>query len=504
MSRSISARIFSGFLVVTLGFAGVMGYTVYRMHRVRQDLELINKSYLRLTLILGEFYTIQGSLLNIIAERSAGRASSTFLRRQVELARRYRLRDVRLASELVKRARALGPGQSDRQFLEQTERKLAELLKAFTENEMLFSGLFGKKQTPPPKLREAGEVLLRSERKLEGMTRRMRNRLRGQVKKAAVAVEADQRYGIMAGLALVLLAILVSLVVTFRARRTLKPLQTLVQGTKRIGAGDYAGRVDVVSSDELGVLASEFNNMAAAVQEREAKLIRSERMAAAGLLASHITHEVRNPLNSISLNTEMLEEELGSAQESQAAEESRALCRAIRQEVDRLTDITEEYLRFARLPKLVLEAEQVNELLGNLLDFLSGEMKEQSVTVKRNLGDGIPPIQVDENQLRQAFLNLMRNAGEAMAEKGGTLTVETKLTGGVVEVRIADSGSGIDADDFDQVFEPFFSTKDHGTGLGLALTHQIIVEHGGEIGVESTKGEGTAFTVRLPVPLAAR
>ena len=498
MSRSISARIYAGFLGIVVAFGAVMGYTVYRSQEVGEQLALINDTYLRLMLICGELNFVQGRLVNRVAERAAGRTTTTLLRHHIKLARQYRRRHVGQARALVRKARALELRQEDDELLARTERGLVELEKAFRADEALFDPLFANRESSAETLARIGENLLRGERKLEGLTRRLRSTLRAQLRKTAVAVEADQRYGVWVGLALVLCALLVSLAVTLQARRTLRPLRTLVDGVRRIGAGDYAGRVAVESKDELGVLAGEFNNMAGQVQEREARLIRSERMAAAGQLASHITHEVRNPLNSISLNTEMLEEELEGAEGS----EGRALCRAIREEVDRLTEITEEYLRFARLPKPSLQREDVNELIAGLLSFVGSELAEAGVSVDQQLDPLLPPVECDENQLRQALLNLVRNAGEAMDDVGGgTLTVSTAVVedGEQVEITVADTGPGIDEADVARVFEPFFSTKERGTGLGLALTHQIVQEHNGTIAVTSRAGEGTTFRLRLGV-----
>lgn len=497
MRLSISARIFAGFLVVLAAFGGVMGYTFYRMHHLRQDLHLINKSYLRLALVLAELHTIQGNLLNTIAERSLGRGTSKFLRTQVHLARLYRQREVQLASRIAERTRLLGPSERDLGFVADLEHRLGSLGDAFRRNEPLFDQLFAAPGPLDARLAEnEGENLLRLERKLAAQIRRLRDDIRGQVRSAALQVEIDENRAVWAILLTMVIAVLVSFGVTFGSQLTLRPLKTLVAGTKRIGSGDYAHRVAVASRDELGVLGREFNSMAAAIEEREQRLIRSERMAAAGQIASHITHEIRNPLSSISLNTELLEEEFEG---DETRVEPRKLCQAIRREVDRLTEITEEYLRFARLPRPHLKREDLNEILLDLISFMSTELGAQRVTVKSALSSGIPAIEADENQLRQAFLNLLRNAGEAMASAGGQLEVSTRtVDGGAVEVRVADTGVGIAEQNIPKLFEPFFSTKESGTGLGLALTQQIIQEHGGTIDVASVPGQGTVFTVRLP------
>ena len=498
MRLSISARIFGGYLVILTVFGGVMGYTIHRMQRMRQSLQLVNSSYLSLTLILAELHTRQGNLVSTMEEWRAGRGTK-FLGTQIRIARRYQMRDLSRAMGAVRRGYPLAMERDDA-FLHGVERRLARLTGAFHTHEGHFDRLFGA-TTPAGKmvLDRDGAVLLRKERKLATKIQRLRDDLRGQVKATAMQVEAEERRAIWAILIMVGIALLVSLAVTFGARLTLRPLKGLVAGTKRLGSGDYSHRVVVKSDSELKDLAREFNKMAGAIDEREQRLLRSERLATAGRLASHITHEIRNPLSSISLNTELLQEEFEDIGGDEASE-ALSLCQAIRKEVDRLTDFTEEYLRFSRLPKPRLEPEDVHDVLLDLLSFTSSELQGKGVKVVHQLRAVDPVVQADENQLRQAFLNLVRNAGEAMvASGGGELSVSTEAGEGQVVVRVTDNGPGIDAEALPEIFEPFFSTKEAGTGLGLALTQQIIQEHEGTITVQSEQGEGTTFVVRLPL-----
>ncbi|MBW2732554.1 MAG: HAMP domain-containing protein [Deltaproteobacteria bacterium] len=497
MRHSLSARIFSLLLVVVLAFGGVMGYTIYRMHQVRRHLELVNTRYLRLTLVLGELQSIQVNLLNTIAERAAGRGTSKFLRRQVRLARQYRLYNLRKAHRLIGRAETLTLPALDQKLSARSRTRLQQLLRAYRHNEARLNRLFGNEELKGEERQRIGESLLHDERRQLSTIRRLNHDLRARVKSDAVQVEADQRAGILIGALLVAMTLLIAALVAFRTHRLLHPLKVLVKSTKRIGSGDYSGRVKVASRDELSVLAGEFNKMAAALEERERRLIRSERLAVAGRLASHITHEVRNPMNSISLNTELLEEELEGLPEGSRGE-ARSLCRAVQHEIQRLTEITEEYLQFARLPKPQLATENINEIIGRLLDFMREEFAAGGIVVQRELDEELPKVVADENQLRQALLNLLRNAAEAMARQGGTLHVSTGPLAEGVEIHIADEGDGIASDALPQIFDPFFSTKKGGTGLGLALTQQIINEHGGAITVRSEEGEGTTFKVFLP------
>ena len=277
--------------------------------------------------------------------------------------------------------------------------------------------------------------------------------------------------------------------------RALSPIRDLIAGVKRISAGDFSRRVAVGGSSEVALLAGEFNAMAASLLSRDERLKRSERLAAIGRMSSQITHEVRNPLNSLSLNVEMLEEEIDGKDP-----EAKALLQAISKEIGRLEQITEGYLSFARLPKPSLAREQVNGLVDGLLDFLRGETEGAGVTVSKELAGSLPDVLADENQLRQALLNVVRNALEAMRDgkKGGKLRVATRAAGGEVELTFADDGPGIDPKDLARIFDPFYSTKKEGTGLGLPLTQQIIEEHGGSIACASEPGRGTTFTIRLP------
>src|SRR5205085_903035 len=152
-------------------------------------------------------------------------------------------------------------------------------------------------------------------------------------------------------------------------------------------------------------------------------------------------------------------------------EEARQLVRAIVKEVDRLTDITEEYLRFARLPRPKLEREDLRQIVASLITFLRGELESRGIAVELEAPANLPPVAADEHQLRQALLNLMRNAGEAMTG-GGRLQLSLTVGDKFVELRIRDSGQGIAPEHLAKIFDPFFSTKEHGTGLGLALTQQ--------------------------------
>ncbi len=224
----------------------------------------------------------------------------------------------------------------------------------------------------------------------------------------------------------------------------------------------------------------------------KSRLIQTERLAAIGRMAAHVTHEVRNPLSSIGLNVDMLGDEL-----SDADSESSKLMESIQQEVERLESITEEYLRLARLPEPSLTPEDPTGLLRDTADFVQREMDAAGVELDVDLASQLPEVAMDEPQLRQALLNLLRNAREAMPE-GGTAKLEATRYEGGVRIQVHDEGAGITEEDREHVFDLFYTTKERGTGLGLPLTQQIVVAHGGKIACKPRHPQGTTFEVWLP------
>jgi signal transduction histidine kinase len=234
-----------------------------------------------------------------------------------------------------------------------------------------------------------------------------------------------------------------------------------------------------------------------AEKELQRQIIQSERLAVVGRMSANVAHEIRNPLGTIVLNAELLEEELDRL-ESQDRTEARELLGVMKSELDRLTEVVEEYLQFARLPKVKLESGRVNAVISDLLFFLKEEFAERKVLVVEELDPSLPSAQLDPKQLRQALLNIIKNSMEAMPE-GGKLTISTAQKDGKAEITVGDTGKGILEENLELVFTPFFSTKHGGTGLGLSITSHIIKEHRGTISFQSYPGLGTAFTIRLPL-----
>lgn len=230
---------------------------------------------------------------------------------------------------------------------------------------------------------------------------------------------------------------------------------------------------------------------AAAAQRRA---LQAERLAAIGKMAAHVTHEIRNPLSSIGLNAELLDETLAS---EKASPEARRLLTAIVREVGRLSDVSEEYLRVARLPSPRPARVDLTALVREVAAFARPELDRARVQVVLALPDEPTDVSIDEGQVRQALVNLIRNAREAM-EEGGTITLGVRRAGANVELSVRDEGPGIPEDVRARIFDPFFTTKSTGTGLGLPLTRQILEAHGGAIACLPVAPHGTEFRLTFP------
>jgi signal transduction histidine kinase len=201
---------------------------------------------------------------------------------------------------------------------------------------------------------------------------------------------------------------------------------------------------------------------------------------------------VRNPLGIIRASVQLLEES------SCDAERIREASSVIKQEIDRLDKVIKALLDFGRPSSPMLLQVDVGDVLKEVALFTRRFASRSDVAIEERYADDLPDVMADPNQLKQVFVNLITNAVQAMEPEGGTIAVETGAADGFVHIRLADDGPGIPAEMLAKVFDPFFSTRDEGTGLGLTIVHRIVDEHDGHIEVESTLGVGTTFTIFLP------
>jgi nitrogen fixation/metabolism regulation signal transduction histidine kinase len=236
--------------------------------------------------------------------------------------------------------------------------------------------------------------------------------------------------------------------------------------------------VGVAADGEMGELVTAFDAMSAELALGRARLAQAERVAAWRVVARRLALEIKNPLTPIAMSVETLRDakEANRADFGEVFDES---TRAIGEEVRRLKKIVDEFGRFARLPPPERAPASPEELVQGV--FALFPSPPPGVELRREVEPGLPPVLADRDQVLQVLLNLLRNAIEAMGDRGGTVTVSARRAGEAVALEVADNGPGVPADDLPKLFEPYFTTKEGGTGLGLAIARRIAEEHGGAL-----------------------
>jgi signal transduction histidine kinase len=286
----------------------------------------------------------------------------------------------------------------------------------------------------------------------------------------------------------------------FLASRYTTPIHNLVDHFKRVSAGDLSMTVPVGSNDEIGEMSDGFNKMVEKLREREAlekRLYEAEHLSRVGQLASGIAHEIRNPLNYISLAIDHLKAEVLPACGDKRCE-IEELTDKIKEEVRRANYMVINFMNYGRPLKLRRLSVSYVDLIEKVLPVLQPRLDEQHVTVELQIPEELPQLWVDQELLRNCILNFINNAAQAMPD-GGRIMLGACQGHDRVNLTFEDQGCGISPDDISKIFQPYFTTKDVGIGLGLAITERIIKEHGGEISVASEIGSGTKFTVSLPL-----
>jgi two-component system, NtrC family, sensor kinase len=313
-----------------------------------------------------------------------------------------------------------------------------------------------------------------------------------------------------------------------------RPVRKLIQGTKRIAAGDLASRVPVRSQDEIRELAESFNQMTddlgqarteleawartleqrvaektRALEKVQEEILQMERMASMGKLAAIVAHEINNPLAGIRTYAHLLVKKAQRRLESDAASaerdrESVEMLSQIETESARCGDIVKNLLQFSRPSRPRAEPVDVSQLAAGSVRLVQHQIDLQGLKSHLDLTEKLEPIVCDAQQIRQAMVAVLINACEAMGNEG-ILTVRTRsAAGGGVEIAVEDTGVGIDEETRKHLFEPFYTTKEKGAGLGLAVVYGIITNHGGRIEVESSPGQGTTLRIFLPAKPPAR
>jgi PAS domain S-box-containing protein len=224
--------------------------------------------------------------------------------------------------------------------------------------------------------------------------------------------------------------------------------------------------------------------------------LESERLNALTLLAAGVAHEIGNPLNSLHIHLQLMERKVREldGETRRELEESIGIARA---EIARLDSIVTQFLRAIRPTRPQLRSENINSIIEESVRFFSPEIKDRDIVVEQELRSDLPTLQLDRDQMKQAFYNVIKNSLEAMNRRG-ILRIRSDMDETHVLVRFIDTGGGISAENLSQAFEPYFTTKSTGSGLGLLIVRRIVREHGGELSVQSTEGKGMTLTIHLP------
>jgi len=493
--RGVARRVLVAFLATTLAFVVTLAFSVYTQRRVANDNEELAKGFVPVALRLGKLRATQSTLATLLEGTGDDRDPSAmrFLLRPLANGRQPMLTDVRTAIEvdLV----AVGSGQTRdlaRSFASDLDTIGVQIASDRDALDALFSALErGDRYAVNEAVIRVGPVEQEANKKIGALATRVGASM------DALSQEAKERERRSIGLMVVLLvfSLAVGLGMSIHVSRILRPLAAVTARARAVAQGDRVPKPTKPAEDEIGELAVAFEKMVEAVGVAQSQAVANERLAAIGKMAAHVTHEIRNPLTSISLNIDLLDEELRGRD---VGKESHELLASITREVDRLGSLSEEYLRLARIPSPRLDSEDLTALVDDVARFCRPELERAGCELVVDVPVELPQVHFDEAQIRQAILNLLRNAREAMPQ-GGKVELRVLPEGMSVAVCVSDRGGGIPDAIRDRVFDPFFSTKGEGTGLGLAITKRIVEAHGGALTCEGREGGGTTFHLSLPM-----
>jgi two-component system NtrC family sensor kinase len=280
----------------------------------------------------------------------------------------------------------------------------------------------------------------------------------------------------------------------FLFAKVMKPLNLLEESTYSIARGQFKPIEVVPPEREIREIFNAFNRMAVQLQTREEQLVQSKKLASLGTMLAGVAHEVNNPLSNISSSCEILLEELGESD----LEWQKSILKKVLEQVDKARGIVLNLLEFSRNKEFYKESFNLKDLLEKTLGLLHGQIPA-GVKIVKEIDDNLR-IYADKQRMQQAFMNIISNAVQSIETEGQVTIRANKYRDGIVDVVIKDTGKGIKEENLSKIFDPFFTTKDvgQGTGLGLFITHDIIVRHNGTIKAKSALGTGTTFTIRLP------
>lgn len=490
----------ASFALTLVAFAFTLGLGVLAQERAADDSVELARGYVPVAMRLAQLRATQATLSTLVDgipdEREPG--STRALLETLAGARRTMFLETRAA--MTQTLPALGSDPT-RSLAPQLAGELDAVESMLEADRTLFERLFaaiasGDRDGINRTIVSLGAIEHEADKRL----RVLAGRVSGSIDELSNEARDRELRSIWALAVLGALTLAVGVIVSLHVRRLLAPLARVTDRARSVARGDLIAREVQTSDDEIGQLEAAFEKMVSGLSHAQALALSNERLAAIGKMAAHVTHEIRNPLSAMGLNVELLAEELATLvdQDGTRRAEVDSLLAAIQREVQRLEHLSEEYLRVARLPQPRMEADDVAAAVREIVAFARPDIEREGCKVDLYIADPLPPALFDDAQLRQALLNLLRNAREAMPG-GGPIDVRVTAEGMGVVVDVDDRGGGIPDEIRARVFDPFFSTKGEGTGLGLAVTRHIVRSHGGSLTCETREGGGTRFRVALPI-----
>ncbi|MCH8943106.1 MAG: HAMP domain-containing protein [Bacteroidetes bacterium] len=304
-----------------------------------------------------------------------------------------------------------------------------------------------------------------------------------------------EKIGIISFIIITLISIVVFVAIFYVVRKSLQSLIILTAAAKSVAAGNFDQEININTEDEIGDLATAFNEMTENIKRMIREVERSKKLALIGGFATRLSHEIRNPLTSLKMNLQMLEDKFHNVK---GTEQHLQICLT---EINHLNNVVTNSLRLAKPSKLKFDKYDVNKILDKSLQSIEKQIDKKNIYIEKKYTADSVKIKCSDEGLKEVFLNILINAVDAV-DIGGKIMITTNLnntSGKNFIVNITDSGQGIAAENIDKIFEPFFTTKGTGTGVGLSITETIINQHKGNIEVLSKINHGTTFVITLPI-----
>ncbi len=475
MKISLFTKLSAAYLIVFTLFSGVGFYSTYVYHLTTAQFRAVNRFHLKLTIYAYDLESRQSALLQVIRSGLSEGRSSLLLSRWLNIMVARREAGIRRIEKLCRNV----PEEWQDDYFE------VRIIPVVRDIRLAVDAIEYEKGR---RLRDSDlRDLEDKEKKVMRLVHKLALASRNRLRRVASRLEDKEERQLRIHLALLIMALAGGIAGAWIARRSLVPLQTLTEGARRFRQGELDTRIPVESRDELGELAMEFNDMAQAIKEREERLIKSERLATAGKLAAGIAHEIRNPLAAISFQVQLLQELLETGDEEDLRQAKDTLVR-LQSEIDRLEETSTQYLDFARQPLPKIENVELIEIIEEMTLATQG----MGIELQAEIPESCTVI-ADRDMFHRIMLNIIKNSAEAGASVG---KIRVEKESDAVILTYSDNGPGMSEEVAERIFEPFFSTKKQGTGLGLALVRRMMMDMGGNVTLESARPPEFRFVFR--------